>query len=348
MVQGPGSRVQGKESVDAAQSVMVFVEWIKGEAADVSLELLNRGRGLAAELEGELQAVVIGGKDEQARSVLNTYGADRVFFVEHPLLSIRHAEFYAAALAQLFAEKNPGIVLFGAGISGNDLAGRVAARLKTGLVTDCIDLALNEQGLLLQTRLTHGGRIAGTFICPQATPQIATVGPGVFDKKQIQSKKEATTEVFRPELEENERRLRITGRVKADPETISLDEAEIIVSGGRGMGSRENFELVRELAGNLGGVTGASLGAVDAELAPRKCLIGQTGTTVHPNLYVACGISGSIYHVLGMKDSKAIVAINKDSGADIFKYSDMGLVGDAVEIMRAINVELGSGKRSHD
>ena len=330
--------------MDLVPSVMVFAERSRGEIRDVSLELLSKGRELASQLEGELQAVVMGNNNQKAVTLLNGYGAERIFFVEHSLLADEHAEYYAAALAQFIPKQRPGIVLLGATISGNDLAGRIAATLNTGLVMDCVDLSLNDEGLLWQTRLIHGGRIAGTFICPRNTPQIATVVPGVFDKKKAKRNKEAAVDVFQPELEKNKARLRVTDRLKADPESISLDEAEIIVSGGRGMGTPENFELVRELAGKLGGVTGASLGAVDEELAPRKCLVGQTGTTVAPDLYVACGISGSIYHVLGMKDSKAIVAINKDPGADIFKYSDMGLVGDALAVLKAIQARIESGR----
>ncbi len=322
------------------QSIMVFVEWTRGHAEDVSLEALNKGRDLASKRKGELQAVIIGENNQQAVDTMADYGVNRLYFLEHRLLSSQNPMLYARSLSLLFDEKGPGIVLFGATISGNDLAGRLAALMKTGLVTDCIDLSLNEQGLLLQTKLTHGGRIASTFICPHTSPQIATITPGVFEKKPPKHKNKPEVEVCSPALEENETRLRIKGRIKADPESITLDEAEIIISGGRGMGNLENFRLVSELASNLGGVIGASLGAVDEELAPRKCLVGQTGTTVSPNLYVACGISGSIYHVLGMKDSKAIVAINKDPNADIFKYSDMGLVGDAVEIMREINNRL--------
>lgn len=336
--------------MDSSKTVMVFIEWSRGEAADVSLESLNKGRDLASEFDSELQAVMIGDNNQRAADIMAGYGVDRICFLEHPLLLNEHAEYYAGSLFQVFAEKRPGIVLFGATISGNDLAGRVAAHLKTGLVTDCIDLSLNEQGVLLLTKLTHGGRISSTFICPRATPPIVTITPGVFEKKPPKNRKETKKEVFKPALEEDGTRLRVKGRLKADPEAITLDEAEIIISGGRGMGNRENFDLVREMARNLGGVTGASLGAVDEEMAPRKCLVGQTGTTVSPNLYVACGISGSIYHVLGMKDSKAIVAINKDPNADIFKYSDMGLVGDAVEIMKAINDRLGlsPGKPPHE
>ena len=324
---------------------MVFVEWSKGEAADVSLESLNKGRALASELGSELQAIIIADKNQQAIDTMADYRVDIIYFLEHPFLSNQNAELYAKSLSFLLNKKGPGIVLFGATISGNDLAGRLAAQMKTGLVTDCIDLSLNEQGLLLQTKLTHGGRIASTFLCSRTMPQMATITPGVFEKKPPKLKNEPRVEVFNPALEENETKLRPKGRIKADPESITLDEAEIIVSGGRGMGNLENFKLIGELASNLGGVTGASLGAVDEEFAPRKYLVGQTGTTVIPDLYVACGISGSIYHVLGMKDSKAIVAINKDPNADIFKYSDMGLVGDAVEIIKSINAKIGSSRR---
>ncbi len=333
--------------MNSNKSVMVFVEWRNGEAAEVSREVLNKGRDLASKLNSELQALIIGETNREALKGMADYGVDRIFFLEHPLLVNEDPELYARSLSGICAEKRPGFILFGATFFGNDLAGRLAARLKTGLIMDCLDLSLNDEGLLLQTRLIFGGRIAGTFICRHGTPQMATIIPGAFNKKRTRPKKEIIAEVFNPGLNEEERHFRITDKIKADPETITLDEAEIIISGGRGLGSRENFELVRELARKLGGVAGASLGAVDAELAERKCLVGQTGTTVTPDLYVACGISGSIYHVLGMKDSKAIVAINKDRSADIFKYSDMGLVGDAVELIRVINDRLGrrSGKR---
>jgi len=294
--------------------------------------------------------VIVGNNDQKAIDKMAEYGVHRLYFLEHSLLSIQNAELYSRSLSLLFQEKVPVIVIFGATIFGNDLAGRVAALMKTGLVIDCTDLSLDEQGMLSMTRLTHGSRISSTYICPKASIQLTTITPGIFDKKPAKKKVETEIEVFKPDLDRDEARIRITGRIKADPDSITLDEADIIISGGRGMGNRENFQLVSELARKLGGVTGASLGAVDEEMAPRKCLVGQTGTTVLPDLYVACGISGSIYHVLGMKDSKAIVAINKDANADIFKYSDMGLVGDAVEIIKSINAKIGSsrGKPSHD
>jgi electron transfer flavoprotein alpha subunit len=169
---------------------------------------------------------------------------------------------------------------------------------------------------------------------------MATVSPGVFEKKRPNFSRKGKVITVTPQLGQIETRLKIKGIVKADPEKIGLDEAEIIISGGRGMGTADNFKLIKDLAMSLGGVMGASLGAVDDELAPRKNLIGQTGTTVSPKLYVACGISGSIYHVLGMKDSDAIIAINKDRSASIFKYSDMGIVGDVLEILPAIIDEL--------
>jgi electron transfer flavoprotein alpha subunit len=335
------------QDMGSNKSVMVFVDWRKGEAAEVSLELLNKGRVLASTLKSELQAVIISAHNHEVIKIMADFGADRIYFVDHPLLEKEPIELYAGALSQLFIEKKPAIFLLGATILENDLASRISARLKTGLVCDCVELTLNEQGFLLMTKLIHDGRIAGTFFCPRPTLQIATVVPGVFEKKNPRLNKKTEVEVCHPVLKEEEMRFQVLGRIKADPETLNLDEAEIVVSGGRGLGNRENFELVRQLAKNLEGVTGASLGAVDADLVERKCLVGQTGTTVTPDLYVACGISGSIYHVLGMKDSRAIVSINKDPRADIFKYADMGLVGDAVEILKAINDRLSrrSGKR---
>jgi electron transfer flavoprotein alpha subunit len=215
--------------------------------------------------------------------------------------------------------------------------------MNASLVTNCTDISLNKDKDPIYTKLTHGGRVSSTFICPASGLQMATVVSGVFEKKKPNFNRTAETMLFHPKLQEREprlNRLKRIGLIKADPEKIGLDEADIIVSGGRGMGGKENFEIVKELSKTLGGAVGASLGAVDDGVALRRNLVGQTGITVTPKLYLACGISGSIYHVLGMKDSKAIVAINKNRNADIFKYADMGIVGDAAEIIAAINDRL--------
>jgi electron transfer flavoprotein alpha subunit len=318
------------------EGIWIFVEQNEGEIEDFSLEALSKGREFADDLREDTSVFLFGDEDAVIGKFLFGCGADNVYFLSSPLLKEYCVELYEEALLQLFQDKKPKIVLFGASIRGNDLASRVSARLKTGLVSDCIDLSLNEEGLLLHTKLTHGGRIASTLICPSAMPQMTTVNPGVFEKKKPDFNRNGKVISVNPQLDKVKVRLKVEGIVKADPDKIGLDEAEIIISGGRGIGTAENFEFIKALARSLGGVTGASLGAVDEEIAPRKNLVGQTGMTVAPKLYVACGISGSIYHVLGMKDSNTIIAINKDRSAPIFKYSDMGIVGDTLEILPAI------------
>ena len=322
------------------RGIWIFVEQNSEERADAYLEILSKARDLADELGEQANIAFFGNENAETARILFGHGADTVYFVNSPLLKEYHVELYEEALFHLFQDEKPNIILFGASITGNDLACRLAARLNTGLVLDSIELSLNEEGLLLQTKLSHGAKVASTMICPFSRPQMATVSPGVFEKKRPNFSRKGKVITVTPQLGQIETRLKIKGIVKADPEKIGLDEAEIIISGGRGMGTADNFKLIKDLAVSLGGVMGASLGAVDDELAPRKNLIGQTGTTVSPKLYVACGISGSIYHVLGMKDSDAIIAINKDRSASIFKYSDMGIVGDVLEILPAIIDEL--------
>jgi len=325
----------------STERIWIFVEQNNGETEDVSLEALSKGRDLADGLGEQANVALFGNENVETARMLFGYGADNVYFIHSPLLAEYRVELYEEALFQLFQDEKPKIVLFGASIRGNDLACRLAAHLNTGLVSDCIDLSLNEEGLLLHTKLTYGGKVASTMICPFSKPQMTTVSPGVFEKKKPNFNRKGTLTTVNPQLRHVEPRLKPKGIVKADPEKIGLDEAEIIVSGGRGLGTEENYELIKDLARGLGGVAGASLGAVDEGLAPRKNLVGQTGMTVNPKLYVACGISGSIYHVLGMKDSDAIIAINKDRSALIFKYADMGIVGDVLEILPAIIERVG-------
>jgi electron transfer flavoprotein alpha subunit len=320
----------------STRDLWVFAEQREGEIAEVSLEVLTLGRGLADERKEAVIAVTFGANDENTVGILASYGADKVYLITAPLVLEGCIEPYEESLSQLIKEKTPKTVLFGATLMGNDLASRVASRVKTGLVSDCIHLSLNDSGLLMQTKLTHGGKIASTMICPRSRPEMVTVRPGLLEKRKLAPDRTAEVISINPKVPERQARLIIEGVVKADPEKIGLDEAEIIVAGGRGMGNADGFELLRGLAQSLGGIVGASLGAIDEELMPRKSLVGQTGTTVTPKLYIACGISGSIYHILGMKDSEMVVAINKDRSAPIFRYSDMGLLGDAKEIIPAI------------
>jgi electron transfer flavoprotein alpha subunit len=328
--------------MNSGKSILIFIEKTDEDIEENSLEVLSKGSQMAAECGEGANAVMIGSRDSESMKMLAAHGADKIYVIDHPELRETGVESCAEALYQLLEEKKPEIILFGASFWGNDIACRIAPRLEAALVTNCSDISLDENQSPLFTKSTFGGKVSSTFLCPTPVPQMATVIPGVFEKKKPDYTREAQSVVFHPQLAQDRTRIKRVGLMKADPEKIGLDEAEILVSGGRGMVCKENFELVKGLSKTLGGAVGASLGAVDDGFAPRKHLVGQTGTTVTPKLYMACGISGSIYHVLGMKDSKAIVAINKDRNADIFKYSDMGIVGDAAEIIGAINTKLRS------
>jgi len=328
------------------KGVWVVAEHKHGQLEDISLELVSGARQLADELGEEVSAVIAGSADETLAGTLTGYGADRVYLVDSPSLSEYSAERYVAVLTRLFEEEKPGIVLCGATFMGRDIAPRLAARLKTGLVSECTGLAINEERLLRQTKLIHGGKVSATFLCPASRPQMATVKPGVMAISKPTATKKPEVRIITPELDKRGPRCKALGVRKADPDSIGLDEAEVIVAGGRGLGSAANFQLLTRLARSLGGVVAASLGAIDEGWAPRKSLIGQTGMSATPRLYVACGISGSIYHVMGMKDSRFIVAINKDRNAPIFNYADMGIVGDAADIIPAITSRLEALSKS--
>ncbi len=326
--------------LSAGKGVWILAEHKQGQLDDVVPEVVSMGRQLADELKEEVETVVIGSKDDKLAKTLASYGADKVYFIESPLLPEYSAELYLEVLSRLFEDENPEIVLCGATLVSRDLAPRLAARLKTGLITECTGLTVNSEGELQFTKLTYENRISTTLICPGAGPKIATVKPGVMSIRKPDSTRRPQVKLITPQLNKKEPRCKTTGFMKADPEKIGLDEAEIIVAGGRGLGSANNFQILSRLARSLGGVVAASLGAIDEGWVPRKSLIGQTGVTVTPRLYIACGISGSIYHAMGMKESKFIVAINKDRNAPIFNYADMGIVGDVLEIIPEITNRL--------
>lgn len=318
------------------KSVWVLAEQSEGKLIDVSFEVLSCGRKLADDFGGQVCALVVGSNGQELAETLASYGADKVYLLYGPLLSEYRAELYVKALAKLIVEDKPEILICGATSVSRDLAPRLAARLRTGLISECISLALNEERLLLGTKLTHGGRVSSSIVCHDSKPQIATVKPGVMPVARPDTARKAEVAIITPELSQSDYRTSIRGVVKADPAKISLDEADVIVSGGKGVGSGENFKILEEIAKHLGGVVAGSLGAVDEGWLPRKKLVGQTGTTVTPKLYIACGISGSIYHVLGMRDSEFVIAINKDPNAPIFKVADMSIIGDVAEVLSAI------------
>lgn len=328
--------MKNRTTTGPGQDIWVVIEQRDGDIAPVSLEVLSMACGIAARTGSKVTAAVLGSHTTAVTNPLTEQGAEKIYFIDHAALREYDAEPCAAALLQLFERVNPGMILFGATLQGNDMACRIAPRLGSPLVTNCTDISLDKALLPLYTKLTHGGNLASTFACKEVSPQMATVVPGAFEIKKPDVCNKSEIVNFHPAHLEKEKQLKRMELVKVDSDKIELDEADIIVAGGRGIGSPENFELVKGLANILGGAAGSSLGAVDDGLAPRRNLVGQTGMTVTPALYLACGISGSIYHVLGMKDAKAIVAINTNRTAEIFNYADMGIVGDAVEILTAI------------
>lgn len=310
-----------------------------GVLPEASLELVSEGRRLADKLGQELCAVVMGSEISALGVQLARHGADKVYVLDSPSLARYCGELFAQAASELIRDRRPEVLLLSTTPVGEDLAPRLAASLRTGLASDCVALSLNQDGLLLLTKPTHGGRVHSTIICPSARPQIATVRPGETKVKSPEPRKgEIIT--LSPRLHQDRTGTRVVGFIEADPKTLSLEEAEIIVSGGRGMGSAQNFRLLEELADALGGSVAGSRMAVDAGWVPADRLVGQTGKMVAPELYIACGISGAPHHALGMKGSRAIVAINKDRYAPIFKLADIGIVGDVVEVVPAITHQL--------
>ncbi|MFH1690344.1 MAG: electron transfer flavoprotein subunit alpha [Candidatus Eisenbacteria bacterium] len=329
--------------LDDYKGVWVVAEQRAGEIHGVSFELLGRGRELADTRGAPLAAVLLGSNVGDAGKDLIAAGADIVYVVDDPELLHYRDEPYANAVAALIKKYKPEIVLTGATSVGRSLIPRVAIQVRTGLTADCTALDIDdEEGVLLQTRPAFGGNIMATIVCPNHRPQMATVRHKVMTALDPDPgrKGEIVSEQLPAELF-------ITGTefvefVKDLTSTVNIAEADIIVSGGRGLGGPENFEMLNGLAGVLGGAVGASRAAVDAGWIPYSHQVGQTGKTVQPNLYFACGISGAVQHLAGMQSSRTIVAINKDPDAPIFKVATYGIVGDVFEIVPALAKRLAA------
>jgi len=323
------------------QGVWVFAEQREGRLAEVVLELLGEGRKLADTLGQELVAVLLGHDVAGLAGELIAYGADRVFLAEHPDLRHFLEDSYTQVLTDLIREHKPNIVLIGATAAGRSLAPRVAARVRTGLTADCTGLAIDPATLnLQQTRPAFGGNLMATILCPNHRPQMATVRPKVF--KALARDDARQGEVVRVDLAKAvfDLKARILEVIKLqEGPSVNLQEANIIVSGGRGLCDPKNFKLVEDLAAVLGGAVGASRAAVDAGWVSYPHQVGQTGKTVGPKVYFACGIHGAIQHLAGMQSSDIIIAINKNPEAPIFKVATFGLVGDALEILPALTEE---------
>jgi electron transfer flavoprotein alpha subunit len=319
----------------------VWIETYEGVARNVGLELLNPGRRMADAVGMSLVAVVIGHNALSAAEAAIRHGADRVILADDQAFSIYNVESYTAALYSLVRKYKPDTVLFGASSTGRDFAPRLACRVKTGLTADCTGLEVNaETGNVQWTRPAFGGNLMAVIECPNTRPQMGTVRPGVFKKSPPDESR--TGEIVRERIECLPiPRTRLVECLGDDDEAkVNLEDAEIIVSGGRGLGKPENFSLIRSLADVMGGEVGSSRAAVDAGWISHAHQVGQTGKTVGPRLYMACGISGAIQHLAGMSSSDTIVAINKDPEAPIFSVADFGIVGNLLDVVPALTKEI--------
>ena len=327
------------------KGVYVFAEQVDGKLSGIAFELLGKANVLAKDLGTDVTAVVIGSGIKELADQLAEYGADKVILIDDPELKDYRTEPYAHALASAINEFKPEIMLVGATPIGRDLGPRVSARVATGLTADCTQLDIGDFPLnpipgkeqkhnqLLMTRPAFGGNTIATIACPDNRPQMATVRPGVMQRQEKKPGAKAEVIEFNPGFTPNNKYVEILDIVKSVSETVDIMDAKVLVSGGRGMGSPENFQLLRDLADALGGEVACSRAVVDAGWMPKDMQIGQTGKTVRPQIYVACGISGAIQHLAGMEESDLIIAINKDETAPIFDAADYGLVGDLFKIV---------------
>ena len=322
------------KDLSSYKNVWIFAEQREGKIAPVVIELLGEGRKLAKEVDAELCAILLGKDVDGLAKELITFGADKVYVADDALLEKYTTDAYTKVIKDAIDEIKPEIMLFGATHIGRDLAPRIASRVGTGLTADCTKLEIDpEDKKIKQTRPAFGGNIMATIICPNHRPQMSTVRPGVMDKAEKDETRTGEVIALDYKITQDDIRTTVLETVKTKKDLVSLTDANVIVSGGLGLGGPEGFEMLKKLADKLGGVVGSSRAAVDAGWIDHSHQVGQTGTTVKPNLYIACGISGAIQHLAGMSDSKYIVAINKDAKAPIFSICDYGIVGDLNEII---------------
>ncbi|WP_195945647.1 electron transfer flavoprotein subunit alpha/FixB family protein [Paraclostridium bifermentans] len=325
------------------KNVWVFAEQREGVITPVVIELLGEGRKLADEIGVNLCAILLGKNVDSMAKELVAYGADTVYTADDELLEKFTTDAYTKVITDAINEFKPEIVLYGATHIGRDLAPRIASRVSTGLTADCTKLEIDpDDKKLKQTRPAFGGNIMATIICPNTRPQMSTVRPGVMEKAEKNDSRDGKIVPISFNLSKDDIRVEVIKTVKTKKDLVSLTDANIIVSGGLGMGGPEGFEMLKQLADKLGGVVGASRAAVDAGWIDHSHQVGQTGTTVKPNLYIACGISGAIQHLAGMQNSDFIIAINKNETAPILDIADYGIVGDVKDIVPLLTEKLDS------
>ena len=323
------------------KNVFVFAEQREGVIQSVAFELLGKARDLADDLGQKVVALLLGsGIKDQAQTLIE-FGADEVIVVDTPELKDYLSEQYSQAVYQIIDDRKPNIVLYGATTIGRDMAPRLASRLKAGLTADCTKLEVKpnkeEELELHSTRPAFGGNLMATIVCPNTRPQMSTVRPGVMQKMQRQPGRQGVVTEFTPKFDTSKFKVKLVETIKADKQMADISEAKILVSGGRGVHNREGFDKLQALANVLGGQVASSRAMVDNGVMPHECQVGQTGKTVRPNLYVACGISGAIQHLAGMEESDFI---NKDKFAPIFSVADLGIVGDLHKIVPMLTERL--------
>lgn len=339
-------------NLEEYKGVYVFAQQVDNEISSIAFELLGKAKDLAKDLNTEVTAVLLGAGIKGLADQLAEYGADKVIVVDDPELKDYRTEPYAHALSSVINQYKPEIMLVGATAIGRDLGPRVSARVATGLTADCTVLEIGDFPLqavpgqeqlhnqLLMTRPAFGGNTIATIACPYNRPQMATVRAGVMQKIEPIKGAKANVEEFNPGFTPDNKYVEILDIVKSVAETVDIMDAKILVSGGRGVGSPENFKILEDLAEVLGGTVSCSRAVVDSGWKPKDLQVGQTGKTVRPNVYFAIGISGAIQHVAGMEESDIIIAINKDETAPIFDVADYGIVGDLNKIVPALTESL--------
>jgi electron transfer flavoprotein alpha subunit/NAD-dependent dihydropyrimidine dehydrogenase PreA subunit len=337
-------KIEKESSADLShyKGIWVFAEQREGKIQPVAYELLGEGHKLAEDLNTDLSAVLCGGEEiEEEVDHLFAYGADKVYLLHHDELKDYKSLPYTSAISELIIKFKPEIFLLGATTIGRDLAARLAIRVGAGLTADCTGLSIDpEKKILRQTRPAFGGNIMATIISPNNRPQMATVRPKVFKRMKKQEGRKGDLIKFNPVIRDEDLAVKLLEIIKDESVKVNLAEAEIIVSGGRGLGEAKNFKLIEDLAKVLGGAVGASRATVDAGWISAHHQVGQTGKTVAPKLYIACGISGKIQHLAGMQSSDTIVAINKDPDAPIFKVATYGIIGDLFEYVPLLTKKL--------
>ncbi|MEG1572405.1 MAG: electron transfer flavoprotein subunit alpha/FixB family protein [Bacteroidales bacterium] len=317
----------------AYKNVFVFAEQREGKVQNIALELIGKARELADNLQEKVVAMLLGDAIGNQAQTLIEHGADEVLVVDDPSLKSYTTEPYAQAIAAITKAKLPSIILIGATTIGRDLGPRLSARLETGLTADCTFLEISEEKEFLMTRPAFGGNLMATIMCNEHRPQMSTVRPGVMIAREADKTRKGSIENFKVDFDRSKFCVKIIEEVKETKNLVDISTANVLVSGGRGVGNKEGFELLRQLAEILGAEVSTSRAMVDAGVMDHDRQVGQTGKTVRPDVYFALGISGAIQHLAGMEGSDLIIAINKDKYAPIFEVADIGIVGDLKKIL---------------